>query len=209
MTGVDATHHDEVGTMTDVDPTHHTEIGTTADLNATHRRPKGHLILGTVLVVVGTWIFLQNLGVNLPGLEEMWPILPCLAGAALLVSFFTGKDRGAGRVFLGTAGLLVGLFFFAFTLGPLGWWEMEVYWPAYPLIGGMAFLATWVAGRRRESGLLVPAALNAVAGVVGFSFTLGWLEMWVLPVIETGWPLVLIAMGLLIVFRGFVPKRTA
>ena len=209
MTDVDATHRDEVGTMTDADATLHTEVGTTADVDATHRRPQGHLTLGTVLVVVGTWIFLQNLGVNLPGLEEMWPILPCLAGAALLVSFFTGKDRGAGRVFLGTSGLLVGLFFFAFTLGPLEWWEMEVYWPAYPLMGGMAFLATWVAGRGRESGLIVPAALNAVAGVVGFSFTLGWLEMWVLPVIETGWPLVLIAIGLLIVFRGIVPKRTA
>ena len=206
---MNATQHDELGTMTDVDATHRDEGGAMTDVDPTRRHPQGHLALGTVLVVVGTWIFLQNLGVNLPGLEEMWPILPCLAGAALLVSFFTGKDRGPGRVFLGTSGLLVGLFFFAFTIGPLEWWEMEVYWPAYPLMGGVAFLATWVAGRCRESGPLVPAALNAVAGVVGFSFTLGWLEMWVLPVIETGWPLVLIAVGLLIVFRGIVPKRTA
>ena len=179
------------------------------DMDTPPRRSRGHLTRGTILVVLGSWLFLQNLGVDLPGLEEMWPILPTLAGAALLVSFLTGKDRSPGLVFVGTAALLVGLFFFAFTLGPLGWERMDVYWPALPLIGGLAFLATWIAGRYRESGLLVPAALNAVAGVVGFAFTLGWVEAWVLPVIEGGWPLVLIAIGLLIVFRGVVPRRTA
>lgn len=79
----------------------------------------------------------------------------------------------------------------------------------HPLIGGLAFVATWIAGKCRESGLLVPAALNALAGVASFSFTLGWLEVWVLPVIENGWPLVLIAMALPIFFCDIVPKRTA
>ena len=100
------------------------------DMDTPPRRSRGHLTRGTILVVLGSWLFLQNLGVDLPGLEEMWPILPTLAGAALLVSFLTGKDRSPGLVFVGTAALLVGLFFFAFTLGPLGWERMDVYWPA-------------------------------------------------------------------------------
>jgi len=81
---------------------------------------------------------------------------------------------------------------------------MEDYWPAFPLIAGLAFVATWVAGRFRESGLLVPVAVGLLAGVAGFSFTLGWLEEWVIPVIENSWPLVLVATGLLMVFRGLV-----
>lgn len=174
------------------------------DSDTTRRRRGGNVPLGVILVTVGVWFFLHNLGVDLPGLAEFWPIFPCLAGAGFLISFVTSKDRHPGRVFLGTVGLLVGLFFFTFTVGPLGWWRMEEYWPAFPLIAGLAFLATWVAGRCRESGLLVPTAVGLLVGVVGFSSTLGWLEEWVMPAIENGWPLVLIAIGLLMVFRGIV-----
>lgn len=83
---------------------------------------------------------------------------------------------------------------------------MEDYWPAFPLIAGLAFGATWVAGKRRDAGLLVPATVGLLAGMVGFSFTLGWFEEWVMPVIANGWPLVLVAMGLLMVFRGFISR---
>ena len=174
------------------------------DSETTRRRAGGSLTPGIILVTLGIWFFLRNLGFDLPGFGELWPIFPCLAGAFFLVAFFTGKDRGPGLVFPGTAAMLVGLFFFAFTLGPLEWWRMADYWPAFPFIGGLAFVATWVAGRFREPGLLVPAAVGVLVGVVGFSFTLGWLERWVMPVIENGWPLVLVAMGLLMVFRGIV-----
>ena len=166
------------------------------------RRGTGSVTLGIFLVTLGVWFFLRNLGFDLPGLGELWPIFPCLAGAAFLISFVTSKNRDPGLVFPGTVGILVGLFFFTFTVGPLEWWRMEDYWPAFPLIAGLAFMTTWVAGRFRKSGLLVPAAAGLLAGVVGFSFTLGWLEGWVMPVIENGWPLVLVVMGLLMVFRG-------
>ena len=176
------------------------------DADVIRRRGRGNLTLGTVLVTLGLWFFLRNLGVDLPGLDELWPIFPSLAGVAFLVTFVTSKNRVPGLVFLGTAGLLVGLFFFTFTVGPLEWWMMEDYWPAFPLIAGLSFVATWVAGRFREPGLLVPATVGLLAGVVGFSFTLGWFDVWVMPVLANGWPLVLVALGLLMVFRGFVPR---
>ena len=172
------------------------------DSDTIRRRRGGNVTLGILMVTLGLWFFLRNLGFDLPGLGELWPIFTSLAGATFLIAFVTGKSHNAGLVFLGTAGILVGLFFFTFTVGPLEWWRMEDYWPAFPLIAGSAFVATWVAGRFRESGLLVPAAVGLLAGVVGFSFTLGWLEEWVMPVIENGWPLVLVATGLLMVFRG-------
>ena len=176
------------------------------DSDVVRRRGRGSVILGIVLVTAGVWFFLRNLGVGLPGPAELWPVFPCLAGVAFLGSFVTSKNRSPGLVFLGTAGLLVGLFFFTFTVGPLQWWRMEDYWPAFPLIAGLSFVATWVAGRFREPGLLVPATVSLLAGVVGFSFTLGWFDVWVMPVLASGWPLVLVAMGLLMVFRGIVPR---
>jgi len=107
-------------------------------------------------------------------------------------------------VFPGTVGILVGLFFFTFTMRPLEWWQMADYWPAFLLIVGSAFVATWLAGRLRKPGLLVPGGLGLLVGVVGFSLTLGWLETWVAPVIANGWPLVLVAIGLFMVFRGIM-----
>ena len=174
------------------------------DSDTIRRRRGGSVTFGIFLVTLGVWFFLRNLGFDPPGLGALWPIFPCLAGAAFLISFVTSKNRGPGLVFLGTVGLLVGLFFFTFTVGPLEWWRMEDYWPTFPLIVGLAFVATWVAGRCRESGLLVPAAVGLLVGVVGFSSTLDWLEEWVMPVIENFWPLILVAMGLLMVFRGIV-----
>ena len=174
------------------------------DSDTIRRRGGGSVTPGILLVALGVWFFLLNLGFDLPELGEVWPIFPCLAGATFLIAFVTGKSRSPGLVFLGTAGVLVGLFFFTFTVGSLEWWRMEDYWPAFPLIAGLAFVATWVAGRFRESGLLVPAAVGLLAGMVGFTFTLGWLEEWVIPAIENGWPLVLVATGLLMVFRGLV-----
>jgi len=176
------------------------------DSDTIRRRGGGSVTPGILLVALGVWFFLLNLGFDLPGLGELWPIFPCLAGATFLIAFVTGKSRSPGRVFLGTAGVLVGLFFFTFPVGPLEWWRMEDYWPAFPLVAGLSFVATWVAGRFREPGLLVPATVSLLAGVVGFSFTLGWFDVWVMPVLASGWPLVLVAMGLLMVFRGIVPR---
>ena len=50
----------------------------------------------------------------------------------------------------------------------------------------------------------MPGGLGLAVGVVGFSLTLGWLDTWVMPVIANGWPLVLIAIGLFMVFRGIM-----
>lgn len=176
---------------------------------STRSRGKGSLVVGFFLVGLGVWFFLHNLGFDLPHLGDLWPLFPALGGLAFLVSFVTGKGKDPGLVWPGTAGLLVGLFFFAFTLGPLEWWQMESYWPAFPLIGGLAFVATWVAGKLREPGLLVPGGIGLVAGVVGFSLTLGWFEWWLLPLVENGWPLALVALGAFMVIRGLLAARRA
>ena len=59
------------------------------DSDTIRRRGGGSVTLGIFLVTLGVWFFLRNLGFDLPGLGELWPIFPCLAGAAFLIAFVT------------------------------------------------------------------------------------------------------------------------
>jgi hypothetical protein len=159
------------------------------------------------LIGLGAWFLLRKLGVPLPPLANLWPIFPFLGGVGFLGAFVTGKSRDPGVVWPGTAGALLGLFFFCITLGPLEWEDMGTWWPVFPLIGGLAFAATWAAGKFRERGLLVPAAIAIGTGLVGFVFTLGWLRRWLDPVLEFSWPLLLIVIGLALVLRSLLRAR--
>ena len=52
-------------------------------------RGRGSVTPGILLVALGVWFFLLNLGFDLPRLGELWPIFPCLAGATFLIAFVT------------------------------------------------------------------------------------------------------------------------
>lgn len=162
----------------------------------------GRLAAGLVLIFLGLWFGMDRLGVALPGLGELWPAFPFLAGVAFLVAFGVGGFEDPGLVFPGTAAVLVGLFFGLFSVGPLAWDEMARLWPCFPLIAGIAFLVTWVAGRGRQSGLLIPAALGLVVGVVGLFLTYELFTEWLVPVVDYGWPVALIAFGVFLVWRS-------
>jgi len=102
-------------------------------------------------------------------------------------------------VWPGTVGVLVGAFFFLFTFGLFRWEQMAEMWPVYPLIVGIAFVATWLAGRCRKIGLLVPAVINLAVGVVGLGFTLGVIDA---RTVKLLWPLALVALGAYLVVRS-------
>ena len=53
-------------------------------------------------------------------------------------------------------------------------------WPAFPLLGGLAFLAQYFAGGRKEEGLVFVGVAATLVGAFFFAFTLGplaWEEM--------------------------------
>lgn len=167
----------------------------------------GRLAVGLALLFLGLWFGLDRLGVDLPGLGELWPVFPFLAGLAFLVAFGVGGAEDPGLVFPGAAAVLVGLFFGVFSLGLLPWEEMVRLWPCFPLIAGLAFLCTWAAGRARQSGLLIPAALGLAVGAVGLALTYDLFTEWLVPVVDHAWPVALIALGVYLVWRSL--GRTA
>lgn len=160
----------------------------------------GNVIGGLILVAIGIWFLLGALGVRLPGIGNLWPIFPTLAGLAFMGAYVREKD--AGFLIPGVTAFLAGLFFFLFTLGIFEWSQMGRLWPVFPLIGGVAFLAAYLS--ERDAGLLIPAVGGMGVGVIGLLFTLSGFSMaW----LGNFWPVVLIVVGLFVLAQNLMGKK--
>ena len=114
----------------------------------------GGVLWGGVLLIVGSALLLDRIGVDVPQLGALWPVFPFMFGLAFLASYFGSGRSDPGLVWPGTFGVLLGSFFFLFSFEVVDWDEMAVLWPMYPLMVGVSFFATWFAGRCRDSGVL-------------------------------------------------------
>ena len=160
----------------------------------------GTVIGGLILVALGGWSLLRAAGIPLPGMDMLWPIFPTLVGAAFFVGWlFTPDKRSSfGMAIPGTICLLVGLFFFGFTMGFFEWSDMAYLWPVFPLIVGISFVVAWAFSFFREWGLLIPGGITGTVGLVGLAFTLGETGNVYLNWIVKGWPVILILVGLIV-----------
>ncbi len=166
------------------------------------------LIIGFVLVAIGGWLLAQNLGVRLPDISSLWPALPVIFGLSSILQYFTAGRKDSGLIFIGAAAALVGAFFFMFTLGRLRWGQMEDYWPVFVLIGGLSFLAQWIVDPSRR-GLLIPAAVGLIVGLVFLPSNLGWISPALAKRITQLWPAALIIAGVGVLLRGMFGRKSS
>ncbi|MFQ5577158.1 MAG: hypothetical protein ACE5G8_09260 [Anaerolineae bacterium] len=166
------------------------------------------------LIAVGVWFLLRNLGLNLPGLEHLWPGFIILGGASALWAYYSGRNPDPGQIFLGIAALGVGAFFLLLTLnawlpvlGRLSWGAMGQLWPAFILIGGAAFLGQFVLAGFKDPGLLVVGVLALVVGLAAFVFTLGFLSRTLVEQALKFWPVILIVLGIGALVSAFSRRR--
>jgi hypothetical protein len=171
------------------------------------RANRSAIIPGLFLIAIGVWLLAQNLGVSLPGLERLWPVFPLLGGLAFLIQYFGNGRRDDGLVFVGVAALLVGAFFFAFTLVPLRFDDggLNRWWPVFILIGAAAFFAQWLANVRAW-GRLVAAGLALVIGALALASTQQVFSTELVTQLLRLWPLLLILLGVItlarVLYRG-------
>jgi hypothetical protein len=127
------------------------------------------------------------------GWDRVWPLFPLLGGLAFLVGYVASGFHESGFVFVGVLATLLGLFFFGFSLGFWEWANMRRLWPVFPLIGGIAFVALFVAERARDGGTLGVGCAAVIVGVAGLGVTYGYVgaSIWRL------WPLLLIVAGVI------------
>ncbi len=156
----------------------------------------------TGLIVIGVGVAL--LVAQLIGWDRVWPLFPLLGGLAAFGGYVAGGRRDGGLAFLGTAATLLGLFFFGFTLGFWEWAQMEQLWPVFPLIGGVAFIVLFLAGRpARDVGALGVGCAALIVGGAGLAFTYGLIGGDIVKL----WPLLLVLLGIVSLIGGLL--RTA
>ena len=163
----------------------------------------GNIAIGLIIIVIGGWFLLQALGVELPSVGALWPLLLMGGGLVFLFMYATGRDRDPGTLIPGVGGVLLGLFFFLFTLGILPWEAMGTYWPVLIILGGLAFLVAYLFGRE-DPGLLIPGVGGLLIGFFFLAFTTGtlsWEDMGVL------WPLFPLLGGVAFVVAYLVGGR--
>jgi hypothetical protein len=134
------------------------------------------------------------------GWDKIWPIFPLLGGLAFLGGYVGSGFKESGFVFVGVAAVLIGLFFFGFTFGVWEWEQMEQLWPVFPLIGGLAFGALFLAERGRDLGTLGVGCAAVIVGVVGLAFTYGYVAGDIVKL----WPVLIILVGVMILVGGLL-----
>ncbi len=171
------------------------------------RKRTGPIVPGVVLILLGLFFLLQQFAPDLLGWGNVWPIFPTLGGLAFLGGWLFSQERDPGLLFVGTGATLVGAFFFLFTLGVFEWDDMGQWWPAFPIIGGVAFLALFAGGRFRDWGAAGVGCVAIIVGVVAFGFTLLSLPRSLMTTLVDLWPLGLILIGLIGLVSAFFRRR--
>jgi hypothetical protein len=151
------------------------------------RDRSGFIVAGLVLIGLGAVLLLAQW----LGWEKIWPVFPLLGGLAFLAGYAASGFKEEGFVFVGTVAVLIGLFFFGFTLGFWEWADMAKLWPVFFLIGGLGFVLLFAVDRKHDVGTLGVGCAAVVVGVVGLAATYGFLGSDIVKL----WPLLLILMG--------------
>ncbi len=176
---------------------------------------RGTIIPALILILVGVWFLADNLGAKLPSMDAMWPAFPLGAGLLFLGGYVLNR-RDPGLLFIGLAATLIGAFFFLFTLNlrlpvtglqdGVRWDDMQRLWPAFVVIGGLSFIALFLAERSRSWSVFSLGALGVIVGCVAFLFTLGWLKGDVMQSLVQLWPLLLVVAGLAALLQALVGR---
>lgn len=166
------------------------------------------IIPALFLILLGVYFLLGELGLDIPDWDVLWPIFPFAGGLAFLWGYVFGQRHDPGLVFVGTAATLVALVFFSITLGPLEYSDLATWWPVFVLIGGVAFLAQWVAAGFRDWGALFLALVALAVGGAALAITLQLLGPETSELLPRLWPVLLILVGLMVLLRALFGKRS-
>ena len=159
------------------------------------------LFPGLILIFIGGWFLAQNLGLPLPNVWNLWPAFLVLGGVSSLMNYFSQGRVNSSHIFNATLALLLGAFFFMFSLGFWQWEMMAQFWPLLLIIVGTAFFAQWLVEIRVTRRLILSLVVGGV-GVVFLPSTLGWLAPELAAQIQRLWPIALIVAGIVVLFGG-------
>ena len=175
------------------------------------KRQPGAMIFGAGLGVAGLWTIASALfpvitgqaSVRLAGLQELWPVLVMLGGAAMLAQAVFRPERLNGLVFLGIISLLVGVVCLVFSLkvGNLAWRDMSRWWPLFLIILAIGFLGVFLAEDLRNRTIVIPMYVTGGLGFLLLPFTLGLTRTNAFAQTLQLWPMLVVLIVVLFLFR--------
>ncbi|MBN1954414.1 MAG: hypothetical protein JW900_05110 [Anaerolineae bacterium] len=163
---------------------------------------RGLILLALLLILVGIYSLLMQVGLQVPQWDRLWPVFPFAGGLAMLFIYFRSRRRDHGQVLFGSGLTLTGLVFFFITLREQDYTILETWWPVFIVIGGISFLAYWLAQGLRDWGALLLAIAGLVFGAICLTVKLELLEAVTQHELVRLWPAALIIVGLLLLLCG-------
>ncbi len=170
---------------------------------------RGTVLLALVLILLGTYALLPELGLTVPSIDRLWPVLPFGGGIALLWNYLRKGRRDHGDVFWGTGLTLMGLFLFLVTLGEQDYSVLHIWWPVFVAIAGISFLALWLADGAKDRGVLFLAIVGLAFGGTALAINLQLLGPNTAHELSHLWPALLILAGLILLLRGLLGGKKA
>jgi hypothetical protein len=150
------------------------------------------LVWGSFLVLTGAVLLVANLSTFDVG--DYWPVFIVLGGLAFGVGYLLDR-RNYGLLMPASILLVIGLLFLYCSL--FEWDAMENLWPVFILAPAVGFIAMYFGGER-EKGLLIPAGILSVIGLLFLFMSSGLGDFW---------PLFLIAAGVLLIAMDMVSRK--
>lgn len=167
-----------------------------------YKQNRGRIITGIAFILIGVLMLLSRL-VGVPMGRLFWPLLLIIGGLLFFVSyFFSQRAKGSeGLLFPATYLTILGLMFTYLNL--TDWEYMRYLWPTFvfgvAISLGVVYLFTpeETGGERRRSGtpILVLTVISVMLYLLAAKASILW-------------PLILIALGLIVIFGGFRPKKS-
>jgi hypothetical protein len=165
---------------------------------------KNTKIAGILLIVIGLLIVIHNLGMHIFSWEFFRSIGFLLIGILLLLKGFESTPRG--NLYIGTWFAIIGAYF---LLGELHFYHLSaaLSLTVFTLTFGLSFYILFLF-KNRDWGYLLYGNLILLIGIF---FLLEYLLL--LPpfffedTVDQYWPLILIVLGLIIFFRGFLTRN--
>lgn len=122
-----------------------------------------NIIIGAVLITLGTLFLLTNLGYVNFSWNYIWPLALLVPGVYMHFAFFTGIDKNPGILVPGGILTTYGALFYTNVF--FGWHMMGNLWPLFLIGIAIGLFELYLFGNH-DKGLLIPVA---ILGGIGFS----------------------------------------
>ncbi len=168
-----------------------------------NRWPKpGQLVIGILFITLGAiWLMAQLMGEWF--ISDFWPLFLVAGGLIFYAAYFLRSQKPPGyegMLFPGTYLIILGLLFTINNF--IGWRAMRYLWPTF-LFAIVISLASMYKFGSKENPQQKKDLLSAIKVLSIISFVLYLIAIGGLKV----WPIVLIIIGAVILFRGFVKRK--